>query len=882
MPHRFLKNNARVLVALGCAASLIGLGLRLLWPGSRMGAWLVHKSYDWTQVLLPRDPLTNSPVVIVYLDLASHQRENQNPLEPWDRALHARLLRRLTRAGARAVAFDIIFDGPGRSPEADEALERSIRNNGRVILAGELTSSGEASGSTVGAETLKLILPFKGFLDSAAAWGVANAQMDDDYVVRQIFPGFSSDQPGFVFAAAKTVGSAGVDGQHQWVRYYGGPLTLPNVNYSAALRDDEVNDSFFRDKIVLIGARPMAGVFGERKDEFRSPMTLWGSRDLFMPAVEVHATQLINLLRGEALRRLPPPLEAAVISLAAITCFGIFLCFRPLSSAGLAIVSELALLAGATLLARNENVWFPWLIVGTVQIPGALAGSALWRTLQWYRDKRAFEARIREQSALIDKAQDAIMTLNLSGVFTYANPSAFRLYGWKGGVPADGAQINLAPETVRQLVLASGEWLGELQQKTCDGRDLIVASRWTLIKDANGSAKSFLLINTDITEKKRLEVEFFRAQRLEGVGSLAAGMAHDLNNALAPVLMGVQLLQRTSQSEEVRRMLAVMEQNTHRGADMVRQVLLFSRGEGSEKEPLALGTLVHEMERIMRQTLPKSIHVAALAPLDLWPVIGNSTQLHQALLNLCINARDAMPDGGQLTLAADNVHLTEKEAAEVTNATPGSFVMLLVSDTGCGIPAATIPRIFEPFYTTKPVGQGTGLGLSTTARIVKQHGGFMEVKSEENQGTTFEIYLPTATIAATVDEPLNRHPLVQGRGQLILVADDEEAAREMISMALAAHGYRFITAANGAGAVAVFAQQSGEIALVLIDNDMPALTGEQTILLLRGRAPNLPMILMSGRADMNALPGVGRLAKPFQIHELLDAVSAKLNASEEP
>jgi len=247
-----------------------------------------------------------------------------------------------------------------------------------------------------------------------------------------------------------------------------------------------------------------------------------------------------------------------------------------------------------------------------------------------------------------------------------------------------------------------------------------------------------------VTDKKRLELEFFRAQRIQSIGALAGGMAHDLNNALAPVLMGLQLLQKQPADEETRRMLSVMEANTHRGADMVRQVLTFSRGRDHDREPLSLGNLVREMEHTVRQTFPKSIKVAALVPPDLWPVMGNATQLHQVLLNLCVNARDAMPAGGELTLATDNAELTAEEVAQFPNGVPGRYVMLIISDTGSGIPPEVLPRIFEPFFTTKPAGQGTGLGLSTLVRIVNQHCGYLNVRSELGRGTTFEVYLPCA------------------------------------------------------------------------------------------------------------------------------------------
>jgi CheY-like chemotaxis protein len=350
-----------------------------------------------------------------------------------------------------------------------------------------------------------------------------------------------------------------------------------------------------------------------------------------------------------------------------------------------------------------------------------------------------------------------------------------------------------------------------------------------------------------------------------------------LNNALAPILMGLQLLQKERQDDETQRMLAVMESNTHRGADMVKQVLLFARGRDGEKEPLALGSLLHEMERIVRQTFPKSINVAALAPADLWPVLGNATQLHQVLLNLCVNARDAMPGGGELTLAADNVELTPAEAKLIPQGAPGRYVMLLVSDTGSGISPEVLPRIFEPFFTTKPVGEGTGLGLSTSARILSQHGGFLNVRSEPDQGTTFELYLPCATIAPT---PATQRPpsaeIPHGHGETLLLVDDEQAIREMISSTLTEHGYRILTAANGAEALLCLENSADTVRLVLLDHDMPVMNGRETLTALHARWPQLRVLLMSGEMESQEFSRTATLSKPFQLQQLLQAVGEQL------
>jgi CheY-like chemotaxis protein len=285
------------------------------------------------------------------------------------------------------------------------------------------------------------------------------------------------------------------------------------------------------------------------------------------------------------------------------------------------------------------------------------------------------------------------------------------------------------------------------------------------------------------------------------------------------------------------------------------------------------------MENILRQTMPKSILVEAMLPSDLWPVLGNATQLHQALLNLCVNARDAMPTGGRLTIAADNVELTAEEARELPDGRPGPFVMILVSDTGTGIPPEVLPKIFEAFFTTKAPGKGTGLGLSTIVRIVRNHGGVVTVKSEVGTGTSFEIYLPRAE-----PEPASRTAappqasLRPGHGELLLFIDDDQSVREMVAPALKEQGYHVLTAANGAEALALLEGQERQPRLVLSDIAMPVMDGLEITEKLHTRWPDLPIVLISGTFDVEkqALPtGVIKvLTKPFRLEQLL-AVTAE-------
>jgi PAS domain S-box-containing protein len=504
-------------------------------------------------------------------------------------------------------------------------------------------------------------------------------------------------------------------------------------------------------------------------------------------------------------------------------------------------------------------------------------------------ERRALDARIREQAELIDRAQDAILVRDLEHRIRAWNKGAERLYGWTAD-EAVGQSVTalLYSDTTdyaraTQTVIDEGEWSGELEQLTRDGRRVTVMARWALVKDPDGKPFSILAINTDVTEKKRLEQNLLRAQRLESIGTLAGGIAHDLNNVLAPILMVTSALASEEEDPERREDFATIERSAERGAQMVRQLLVFARGHGGQMSSLLLGDIASDVARMMRDTLPKNIGVRVEIAPDQWELHGDPTQMHQVVTNLCVNARDAMPLGGLLTIAVEPTVVDEVYAEMHPDAHPGAYMLLRVEDTGMGMTPEVLERMFEPFFTTKDVGKGTGLGLSTVHAIVRGHHGFINVYSEVGKGTRFRVYLPADPPEGArkqVEEAQVRLP--RGHGELILVVDDEEMIRNVASRTLERNGYRTLTASNGAEAVAAFVTHRDEIALVLTDMAMPVMDGPATIVALRAMAPGLRIV---GSSGLNANGSVVRamdagvrhfVPKPYTTEGLLRVLKRAL------
>ncbi|BAZ18083.1 multi-sensor hybrid histidine kinase [Calothrix sp. NIES-4071] len=502
------------------------------------------------------------------------------------------------------------------------------------------------------------------------------------------------------------------------------------------------------------------------------------------------------------------------------------------------------------------------------------------------------EQQIREQAALLDVATDAICVQDLEHNLLFWSKGAERLYGWEAASILGKSAVQLLYkdddnlpnfEAMVAMLAREGNWQGELQQVTKNGKDIVVESRWTLIRDLEGNPKSILNVSTDITEKKQLQAQFLRAQRLESVGTLASGIAHDFNNILTPILAVAQLLplKLPNLDDNTKQLLNILEDSAKRGADLVKQILSFTRRgvEGSCTIVQARHLLL-DVAKVAQRTFPKSIKTQTDIAPDLWTIFADATQIHQVLMNLIVNARDAMPDGGILDINATNLWVDQSYARMHMDATVGSYIVITVTDTGTGIAPSIIDRIFDPFFTTKEVGKGTGLGLSSAMGIIKNHNGFLNVYSELGKGSSFRVYLPSCQVNESegkVDVSASN-----GNGELILVVDDETIICEVTKTTLLSHNYKVLTANDGIEALALYAQYKKDIDLVLIDLMMPSMDGDTTILTLQRMNPQVKIIAMSGLISKantcdKSLNLQEFLPKPFTTQALLSTIQKVLH-----
>ena len=494
-------------------------------------------------------------------------------------------------------------------------------------------------------------------------------------------------------------------------------------------------------------------------------------------------------------------------------------------------------------------------------------------------------------AAIVDYSQDAIISQNPEGAVLSWNTGAEAIFGYRTEeiigqpitrlIPKDA----LPEEETRLLRIRAGDKVAQYETVRLhkDGRRIYVTVTLSPIRDGNGRVVGVSNIARDITERKKLEAQFLRTQRMEAIGTLAGGVAHDLNNLLSPMLMARAILLDAVQGKREKEMLEMVHRAARRASGIVKQLLAFSRGQEGERVPMQVEHLFKEIATFLQETFPREISLTVNVQRRLAPVIADPTQIHQVLMNLCVNARDAMPAGGRMSLSAQNVELSDAEARLNLKARAGPYVIITVADTGAGIPPDIIERIFDPFFTTKDVAHGTGLGLSTVAGIVKAHGGFVTVYSEIGTGTAFNVYLPAGVEdgAAVPDDEQSAIP--GGNQELILVVDDELPITTGLDHLLTKHNYRVLTASNGREGLLVYGENQQDIRLVITDTMMPVMGGLQMVRELLRQTPGLKIIATTGleqeakRQEYVRLGIPDMMLKPCDPVDLLRAVHLALH-----
>src|ERR1039458_3242970 len=503
-------------------------------------------------------------------------------------------------------------------------------------------------------------------------------------------------------------------------------------------------------------------------------------------------------------------------------------------------------------------------------------------------ERKRAEEQMNLQFSALTAAANTIVITDRDGKIEWVNPAFTKFTGYSAG-EAIGQNPRILksgrhpPEfysNMWQTILAGNVWHGELVNKRKDGSCYTEDTTITPVYGADGQIAHFVAVKQDVTERRRLEDQLRQTQKMEAIGQLASGVAHDFNNILAAIQLQAGLLKaEQSLSPEQLDFAGEIEKSAQRAADLTRQLLLFGRKQALQPRDLDLNEVVTSITKMLQRTLGEDVQMQfKFSPQPLL-VHADAGMVDQILMNLSINARDAMPKGGQLIIETSAVKFDEVTAAQTSQARPGSFACVSVSDTGCGIPPEILPRIFEPFFTTKEVGKGTGLGLATVFGIVQQHQGWINVHSEAGQGTTFRIYLPRLTQRAAKKAVWSSLATIRGGNETILLVEDDPALRAPIRIALSRLGYRVLEASNGIEALEVWKQHRAEIRLLLTDLVMPGgISGKELGEQLLQQDPKLKVIYASGYSadivgkDFSLKEGVNFLAKPFAAHKLAQTV----------
>jgi PAS domain S-box-containing protein len=546
----------------------------------------------------------------------------------------------------------------------------------------------------------------------------------------------------------------------------------------------------------------------------------------------------------------------------------------------------------AEILLRRRDGSPVW-VLENVSLLGDNGGAVLEGTIVDISAQKQTEDALRASEAkyrtVVENLDQSIFLKDANLRFVAANPSFCNSLGVSEADLVGRTDFEFYPQHLAEkyraddlIVLAEGRHLTLEEENLQGGRTRTVRVVKTPVKDDRGRIMGVLGIFWDVTEQRALEAELRQAQKMEAIGQLAGGVAHDFNNLLTVILGNVSLLlPRRGAEDPERELLLTAEQAALRAAELTRRLLGFSRRTMLRAEPINLNHCIEETVRILRRTIDPRIRVETRTRPDLWTVRADQAQLNQVLMNLCLNARDAMPEGGRLLLETDPFVPDEEYLRLHLDARPGEFVRLRVRDTGYGIPPEIRPRIFEPFFTTKDTGKGTGLGLAMVFGIVKQHRGWIDCDSVVHEGTTFDLYLPryVGQEAGGASAPDTSRPAPAGK-ETILLVDDEPMIRQLGTMILERQGYGVLLASDGVEALEVYRQNRGKIDLVILDLTMPRLSGRDTFKRLVEMDPGIRVLFSSGYSAEH-IPAtefsqvLGFLNKPYRADEL----AAKLRAT---
>jgi len=533
-----------------------------------------------------------------------------------------------------------------------------------------------------------------------------------------------------------------------------------------------------------------------------------------------------------------------------------------------------------------------WVGICGQPIPGADGtATGLSGTIMDITARKESEALVLRSNKLLEEvfenAHASLLVLDPQGRILVANRRAESLLG-HSGTPIAGLILrdvltdrSLLPNKEAFPPLVLEPTVAPVVPLRCKREDGSEFFGEMALRALDSAAAGFLVQIDDTTARELHQRLELRAQRMESIGTLSGGVAHDLNNSLAPILMGIELLR--ARNPESSLIINTIERCAQRGAAMVKQLLAFARGSEGQRRTITTTKLLDEVAEIARSTFPKNISLITELEPDPWPVSADPTQLHQVLLNLCVNARDAMPEGGTLSFTARNTKIDATFAGNFVDAKAGRYLEWIVADTGEGIPAELIDRIFDPFFTTKGPDKGTGLGLSTAIGIVRSHGGFMRVVSVPGQGSSFHVYLPAVLSSPNTASPFAFDSSdLSGNGETILVVDDERSVREITAEVLGRRNFQVILATDGADALMKVADHPDAIRVVITDLHMPHLNGHQLVRALQRMLPTAGIIVASGRltpkdtSDFKSSGVVAVIEKPFLQADLFRAVQAAL------